>query len=93
MYTSQNDKNQSKLTSSSSNTDKNIDSDIEALAKFRRDYPSNPMIGYLININSIRNKMVQSADICKTSSTEILCIDVIKLDSSFPNAQVHLPDY
>ena len=45
------------------------------------------MIGYLININSIRNKMVQWADICKTSSTEILCIDVIKLDSSFPRDQ------
>ena len=39
------------------------------------------MIGSL-NINSIRN-----------SPREILCTDKTKLDSSFPNAQVHLPDY
>ena len=34
-----NDKNQNKVPSSSSSTDKNIDSDLEALAKLRRDYP------------------------------------------------------
>ena len=50
-----NEKNQNKVPSFSSNTDKNIDSDLETLAKLRRDYPSNSMIGYL-NINFIRNK-------------------------------------
>ena len=55
------DKNQSKLPASSSNTDKIIDSDPEALAKSRRDYPSNHMIGYLI-IKSIKNKIVQFTD-------------------------------
>ena len=49
-----NDKNQDKVPTPSSSTDKNIDSDLEALAKLRRDYPSNLilMIGYL-NINSV----------------------------------------
>ena len=42
-----NDKNQNKVPTSSSNTDKYIDSDLEALAKLRRDYPSNPMIVYI----------------------------------------------
>ena len=37
--------------------------------------------------------MVELTDICKTSPKEILCIDKTKLDSSFPNAQVHLPDH
>ena len=73
-------------------TDKSIDSDLEALAKLRRDYPSNHRTGYS-NINSIRNKIVQLTDICKTSPIEILCIDETKLDSSFPNAQVNHPDY
>ena len=50
------------------------------------------MTGYL-NINSIRNKIVQLTDICKTTPIEILCIDETKLESSFPNAQVHLHDY
>ena len=46
---------------------KNIDSDLEGLAKSRTDYPSNSMIRYL-KINSIRNKIVQLTDICKTQS-------------------------
>ena len=50
------------------------------------------MIGYL-NIISIKDKIVQLTDICKTSPIEILCIDESKLDSSFLNAQVQLPDY
>ena len=49
------------------------------------------MIGYL-SINCIMNKIVQLTAICKISSIEIICIDEIKLDSSFSNAQVHLPD-
>ena len=77
------DKNQNKVPTSSSNTDKIIDCDLEALAKLRRDYLSYPMIGYL-NLNSIRNKIVQLTD---------LCIDETKLDSSFPNEQVHLPPF
>ena len=50
------------------------------------------MIGQL-NINSIRNKIVELTGICKTSPIEILCIHKTKLDSSFPNAQVHLPEH
>ena len=50
------------------------------------------MIWYL-NINSIRHKIVLLTDICKTSPIVILCIDETKLDLSFSNAQVHLPDY
>ena len=39
-------KNQNKELTSSSNTDKNIDSDLEPLAKLRRDYPSNWVFKY-----------------------------------------------
>ena len=80
-----NDKNQNKVLTCSSSTNKNIDSDLEALAKLKKDYPSYLMIGYL-NINSIKNKIVQLTDICKTSLIEILCIDETKLggDYMFP---------
>lgn len=37
------DENQNKMSASTSNTDKKIDSDLEVLAKLRRDYPSNPI--------------------------------------------------
>ena len=37
------DKNQNKMSASTSNTDKKIDSDLEVLVKLRRDYPSNPI--------------------------------------------------
>ena len=59
-----NDKNQNKVATATSNTDKIIDPDLDALAKLRRDYPSFPMIGYL-NINSIRNRIVQLTNICR----------------------------
>ena len=85
------DKNQSNIPTSSSNTEKDIDFDLESLAKLRSDYPSNPMIVYL-NINFKRNKIVQLTDICKTFLIEVHCIDETKLDSRFLNAQVNLPD-
>ena len=62
------------------------------MAKLRRDYSSDPMIGYQ-NINYIRNKIVQLTYIGKASPKEILCIDETKLISSFPNVKVHLLDY
>ena len=55
-------------------------------------FQSCPMDSYL-NVNSIRNKVVQLTDICKTFPVKILYIDETKSDSSFPNLQVHLPDY
>ena len=39
---------------------------------------------WYLNVNTIRNKVVQLTDICKTSQIKILCIDETKLDSSFP---------
>ena len=65
------------LTFSSSNIDKNIDSDVEPLAKLGRDYPANSMLECL-NINSIKNKIVLLTDICQTSPIEILRRDETK---------------
>ena len=87
-----NDENQNKVPTSSLNTDKNIDSDLEASAELKRGYPSYPVIRYL-NVNSIKNKIVQLTVICKTSLIDILCRDESKLVSNFPNTKIHLPDY
>ena len=68
---------------------------VDYLAKLKKNHPStNPMIRYL-NISSIRNKTVQLNDICKTCPAKTLCIESFetKLNSNFPNVQVHLPDY
>ena len=66
-----NEKNPTKeLTFSSSNIDKNIDSDLEPLAKLGRDYPANSMLECL-NIYSIKNKILLLTDICQTSPIEI----------------------
>ena len=72
-------KNQNKIPTFTSNTDKIVESNIEALNKLRRDYPCNPVIEYL-NINFIRNKIVQFSDVCKTSLVKMKCncINVIK---------------
>ena len=59
-----NDKIQDKIPASISVDNKNINFDLEALVKLQRDYPSNYMTGYP-NVNSIRNKIVHLADICK----------------------------
>ena len=72
-----NDKDQNKVPTFSSNTDKNVDSDLEALEEIILLIL---WYGYL-NINSIRNKIVQLTDTCKTSPTKLLCIDETKLDS------------
>ena len=45
-----------------------------------------------ININSLRNKFEQLREFCK-DNLDILLITETKLDSSFPNAQFHIPGY
>ena len=66
-----------------------INSDLRALVKLRRDYPSYPMIGHS-SIISIRNKIVHLTDVYKASPVVTLSIDETKLDSSFPIKQFHL---
>ena len=51
--------------------------------------PKNPAIGYL-NINSLRNKVVDLREIMSEISLDYFVISETKLDSSFPSAQFHI---
>ena len=67
-------------------------SDLLGLIKLRNENPNNPNIAYL-NINSLREKIVNLREICLKSSIDILCVDETKLDASYPNVQFHIEGY
>ena len=56
------------------------------------NYPKNPLIAYL-NINSLRNKIIDVGDIMSYLSPNYLVLSETKLDDSFPSAQFSIPDY
>ena len=72
--------------------DKENLSDVSALVKLRKDHINNPSIVYL-NINSLSEKIIYLREICPKTSIDILCVDETKLDSSYPNAQLHIDGY
>ena len=56
------------------------------------NYPKNPLIAYL-NINSLRNKIIDIGDIMSYLSPHYLVLSNTKLDDSFPSAQFVIPGY
>ena len=72
-------------------TEKGI-SDLLGLVKLRKENPNNPNIAYL-NINSLKEKMINLQEICPKSSIDLLCVNETKLDASYPNAQFHIEGY
>ena len=56
------------------------------------NYPKNPLIAYL-NINSLRNKIIDVGDIMSYLSPDYLVLSETKLDDSFLSAQFSIPDY
>ena len=67
-------------------------SDLQFLRKLRLKYPRNPFIGYL-NINSLRNKIIDVREMISRLQLDYFVISEIKLDSSFPSTQFHIGDY
>ena len=67
-------------------------SDLQILRKLRLKYPRNPLIGYL-NINSLRNKIIDVRELIGRLQLDYFVISETKLDSSFPSAQFHIGDY
>ena len=59
--------------------------DINDLLEMREVYPKNPVLGYL-NINSLRNNIVNLKDVVAKIPVDILCIDQPKLNDIF---QIH----
>ena len=53
---------------------------------------STVIIGYL-NINSLRNKIIDLREIMSKAPLDIVCADETKLDESFPDFQFHMENY
>ena len=66
--------------------------DLEMLQNDRLKFLHNPLIVYL-NINSLRNKVIDLGEIVKDLPLDYLAISKTKLDESFPNAQFKLNGY
>ena len=63
--------------------------DLEMLQNDRLQYLHNPLISYL-NINSLKNKIIDLGEILKDLPIDYLVIRETKLDESFPNFQFKL---
>ena len=61
------------------NYSKKTFSSVSELIELRNKYPNKPIIGYL-NINSLRNKIVDLREIMSKAPLDIVCIDETKLD-------------
>ena len=61
----------------------------EALRENRLKYLNNPLIGHL-NINSLRNKIVDLREIILELSLYYLVLSETKIDQSFPTAQFYI---
>ena len=66
--------------------------DLEMLQNDRLKFLHNPLIAYL-NINSLRNKLIDLGKILKDLPLDYLVISETKLDESFPNSQFKLNGY
>ena len=81
------------LTSFHSNVNREQENlDISSLVRSRKNYPNNPLIGYL-NINSLRNKIDCLQILLEKAPLDILCVDETKLDNSFPDPLFQLQNY
>ena len=69
-----------------------ISSGFDAVRENRLKYVNNPLIGYL-NINSLRNKIVDLREIILELSLDYLVLSETKIDESFPTAQFFIKGY
>ena len=83
------------LTNQRQNISQNVSeifhSDLKRLKVLRVENDSNPIVAYL-NINSLGEKINHLLEICKDSHIDILCVDEIKLDSSYHDVQFQIND-
>ena len=71
---------------------KSFAADLEMLQDDRLKLFHNPLIAYL-NINSLRNKVIDLEENLKDLPLDYIVISETKLDESFPNSQFKLSGY
>ena len=69
-----------------------VSSGFEGLRENRLNYVNNPLIGYL-NINNLRNKIVNLREIILELLLDYLVLSETKIDQSFPTAQFYIKGY
>ena len=69
-----------------------VSSRFVAIRENRLKYVNNPLIGYL-NINSLRNKIVDVREIILELPLDYLVLSEIKIDESFPTARFCIKGY
>ena len=69
-----------------------VSSGSEALSEYRLKYVNNPLIGYL-NINSLRNEIVDLREIILEISLDYLVLSETKIDQGFPTAEFYIKGY
>ena len=82
--------NQGTVTHENSLSDQSLD--LQILSKNRVKYPTNPLIAYL-NIDSLRNKIIDVREVIGKLSLDHVFISETKLDESFPSAQLIISSY
>ena len=65
---------------------------LQILNKNRLKYPTNPLIDYL-NINSLRNKIIDVRDVIGKLSLDYCVISETTSDESVPSAQFNISNY
>ena len=65
---------------------------LQILSKNRLKYPTNPLIDYL-NINSLRNKIIDVRDVIGKLSLDYCVISETTSDESVPSAQFNISNY
>ena len=65
---------------------------MKQLSRLRNTYLKNAMIAYL-NINHFEDKVINFKKICHQAPIDIIRFDEAKLDSSYPNFQLHTDGY
>lgn len=74
------------------NSNSEPESPLDSICKLRVANPDNPLLGYL-NINSLRNKIVDVREIMSKFSPDYFVLAETKLDESFPTAQFNIDGY
>ena len=74
------------------NQAKKFVTDLQGLIDLKATYLNNAVIGYL-NINFFSAKNIRVRGILSKAATDILCLDQIKIDSSFPDVQFKVNCY
>ena len=66
--------------------------EIERISEIRTKHPHNPLLGYL-NINSLRNKVIDLCEYLSSISLDYFVLSETKLNSEFPSAQFDIEGY